>query len=222
MADEPPTRLQAKAAPTIALGIDTCGANGSIALARVSAEGVVPLAEAEVARRTYSAQLVPTLHRLLQEQRLEIAAINAVVVVNGPGSFTGIRVGVSSAKGLAEALAIPLLAVSRLAVLAWKAHAKSAALDAGRNEFYVRNGEDEALLAAAEASSLTGPVAVCEASAQRAISATILVAPPTAADALRFAAPRLLAGDSDVVDALDGNYLRRSEAELLAKMAGKA
>lgn len=206
----------------IALAIDTCGARGTIALARIASESITPLAQAELARRTYSAQLVPALRTLLQERHLDIAAMDAVIVVNGPGSFTGIRVGVGSAKGLAEALAIPLLAVSRLAMLAWKAHTKSAALDAGRGEFYVRHGKDEILLTAADASSFTDAVAVCESAAQRLFRASVLVAPPSAADALGFAAPRLLAGDSDPVDTLDGNYLRRSEAEMLAKMAGKA
>lgn len=218
------TCFQAKAASMIALGIDTCGACGSLALARVSTENAADaalLAQAELAGRTYSAQLVPALRGLLQEQRLDIAAIEAVVVVNGPGSFTGIRVGVSSAKGFAEALAIPLLAVSRLAVLSWKAHTEIAALEAGRGEFYVRNGEEEALLSAADTSSFAGPVAACEAGARHVFSTITLVEPPTADDALRFAAPLLLAGNSDVVDSLDGNYLRRSEAEMLAKMPGK-
>jgi tRNA threonylcarbamoyladenosine biosynthesis protein TsaB len=119
----------------IVLAIDTCGATGSIALGRLEGGAVTLLAQTELAGKTYSAQLVPAVRVLLADQNVDIGALSATVVVNGPGSFTGVRIGVSSAKGLAEALAVPLLAVSRLAVLAWKAGAEQAALDAGRGEF---------------------------------------------------------------------------------------
>ena len=72
----------------------------------------------ELAGKTYSAELVPKIQELLEEQGVGLQELEAVVVVHGPGSFTGVRIGVSSAKALAEALNIPLLAVSRLAVLA--------------------------------------------------------------------------------------------------------
>jgi tRNA threonylcarbamoyladenosine biosynthesis protein TsaB len=49
-----------------------------------------------------------------------------------------------------------------------------------------------------------------------------MVEPPTAGEALRFAVPRLLAGDFEDVATLDGNYVRRSDAEIFAKTAGKA
>lgn len=201
----------------IALAIDTCGASGSIALARVEPHSTTILAQTTLAGKTYSAQLVPALRALLAEQHLQASALDTIVVVNGPGSFTGVRIGAGTAKGLAQALNIPLLAVSRLAVLAARANTESAALDAGRNEFYFRTGEHETLLAARDASSITSTVAVCEATAQQAFSSTIPVEPPTAADALHVTAPRLLAKDFANVETLDGNYVRRSDAELFAK-----
>jgi tRNA threonylcarbamoyladenosine biosynthesis protein TsaB len=206
----------------IVLGIDTCGSTGSIALARLENNTVALLGQTELAGKTYSAQLVPALRGLLATQNMEVNKLEAVVVVNGPGSFTGIRIGVSSAKGLCEALGIPLLAVSRLAVLAWKAHAEAAALDAGRNEFYFRNGEHEVLLLAKDApSSISRALAVCELHALQVFPAAVLVEPPTAEDALKFAVPRLLADDFADVATLDGNYMRRSDAEIFAKTAGK-
>ncbi len=173
--------------------------------------------------KTYSAQLVPALRAHAGESRTSVVSVlNALVVVNGPGSFTGVRIGVSSAKGLAEGLAVPLLAVSRLAVLAWKAGTEHAALDAGRGEFYFRDGLREALCAAKDVPSLAPrALAVCELGALRVFPEAARVEPPTAGEVLRFAAPRLLAGDFEDVATLDGNYVRRSDAEIFAKTAGK-
>jgi tRNA threonylcarbamoyladenosine biosynthesis protein TsaB len=204
----------------IVLAIDTCGPMGSIALGRLKDGMISVLAQSELAGKTYSAQLVPALRVLLAEQNMDIAALQAIVVVNGPGSFTGIRIGVSSAKGLAEALGIPVLAISRLAVLAWKAGTAYAALDAGRGEFYFRDVSRELLLPAG-AITATGTLAVCEQSALKVFPEAALVDLPTAGDALKFAVPRLLSGDFADLAALDGNYLRRSDAEIFAKTAGK-
>lgn len=210
------------AVPGVILAIDTCGPSGSIALGRVRAHTVELLAQAELPGKTYSAQLIPALRTLLQQQGMEVADLSAIVIVNGPGSFTGVRVGASTAKGLADALGLPVLAVSRLAVLASKASAASTALDAGRNEFYYREGDRESLRSAKDGPlSDVGPVAVCEGTAQQAFANAVQVEPPTAADALRCALPALLARDFADVELLDGNYVRRSDAELFARAAGK-
>lgn len=207
----------------IVLAIDTCGPSGSIVLAGFEHGALQLLAQTVLAGKTYSAQLVPALRGLLSAQNLTVDDLAAIVIVNGPGSFTGIRIGVSSAKGLADALSIPVLAVSRLAVLAAKAQLDSAALDAGRGEFYLRtsshdgfpDGFHESLVPATDLP--TGSLAVCEPSALRAQPLATLVDPPTAADALTYAAPCLLAGDYTDPATLDGHYLRRSDAEIFAK-----
>jgi len=214
------------------LGIDTCGGTGTIALARWSEDAVFVLSQRELAGKTYSAQLMPAIQEMLGEmlaaEESDAAALQAVVVVNGPGSFTGVRIGVSTAKALAEALSIPLVALSRLAVLAQKARTDAAALDAGRGEVYFRTHRDEALLRPEEAGKqFSGQVAVCEESTAGFFPEARLVEPPSAADALLFAVPRLLARDFNDVEAIDGNYVRRSDAELFAKpgfrpKAGKA
>jgi tRNA threonylcarbamoyladenosine biosynthesis protein TsaB len=186
--------------------------------------------------RTYSARLIPEIAALLQKQQATMSDIEAVVVVNGPGSFTGIRVGVSTAKGLSEGAGIPLVAVSRLALLA---HASGlphvlAAVDAGRGDFYVgeyRNGTSlgETLMTAEQTvTAATQPgagVLVCdesragEASASActalALCGPIYVQPPDAAEALRFAMTRFHARDFDDPETLDANYLRRSDAEVV-------
>jgi tRNA threonylcarbamoyladenosine biosynthesis protein TsaB len=205
------------------LAIDTCSAMGSLALGRVVDDRILILAETELMGKTYSAQLVPAIRVLLEDQGVERGSLESIVVVNGPGSFTGVRIGVSSAKGLSEGLGIPLLAVSRLAVLAWKGGARCAAFDAGRGEFYLREGERERLLAAKDIPLLEpGVVAVCETIAEQIFSDTVLVEAPTAGDALKFATPQLLAGKFADIAMLDGNYVRRSDAEIFTKTSGKS
>src|SRR6185437_7241754 len=147
----------------IVLAIDTCGPSGSVSLGRVEPGDLAVLAETELPGKFYSAQLVPAIRAMLAAAAIDTATLDAIVIVNGPGSFTGIRVGVSTAKGLAQALYIPLLAVSRLAVLASKAATPAAALDAGRRELYFRDGEREMLVPAKTALLTTpGALAVCE------------------------------------------------------------
>jgi tRNA threonylcarbamoyladenosine biosynthesis protein TsaB len=216
----------------IVLAIDTCGPSGSIALGRLDTEKAEPgnltvLAQTELPGKSYSAQLVPTIRAMLAAEGIDAATLDAIIVVNGPGSFTGIRVGVSAAKGLAQALYIPLLTVSRLAVLASKAATPAAALDAGRNELYFRDAARETgqreILVPAKSALLTTPgsLAVCEPDVHWLFPDAVLTAAPSAADALRFAAPRLLARDFADTATLDGNYVRRSDAEIFAKPAGK-
>jgi len=205
------------------LGIDTCGAAGTIALARWSDGAVSLIALTELAGKTYAAQFVPKIHELLKAQNSGPQDLKAIVVVNGPGSFTGVRIGVSSAKALAEALGIPLLAVSRLAVLAQKAATDAVALDAGRGEFYFRGQSREALLTLKEIrKQLSGALGVCEEIAEHAFPGTVLVEPPDAGDALVFATPRLQAKDFDDVATLDGNYIRRPDAEFSARQGNRS
>ena len=107
------------------LGVDTCGPTGSVALARLDGAMLEILGQTELAGRSYSATLVAAASELLEEHGLILGAICAIVAVNGPGSFTGVRVGLSAVKGLAEPGGIPVAVVSRLAVLANKAKVSS-------------------------------------------------------------------------------------------------
>jgi len=204
------------------LAIDTCGVTGTIALGQWDGARMTVLAEAELAAKTFSAQLIPRLRELLRERSATVQDLRTIVVVNGPGSFTGVRVGVGAAKGLAEALAVPVIALSRLALLARKGGTEAAAIDAGRGEFYflhrAEGGSAEFLLSADAAGEYAGePIAVFEASLAQHWAGTRLVAPPSATDALLGAIPRLRAKEFDDIVTLDGNYVRRSDAELFAK-----
>lgn len=207
------------------LGIDTCGPSGSVALARLESTKFAILCRAELPGKTYSAQLVPSVRALLASRSITLAEIAAIVATSGPGSFTGIRIGLATAKGLAEARSIPIVAVSRLAVLAHKAETSAAALDASRQEFYFRDASGdnatESLLTLdaflRHASAFGSQLALCEPSLHALAPAATLVDTPTAEDALRFALARLAARDFDDPLTLDGNYIRRSDAEIFSQ-----
>ncbi|MGC2639737.1 MAG: tRNA (adenosine(37)-N6)-threonylcarbamoyltransferase complex dimerization subunit type 1 TsaB [Acidobacteriaceae bacterium] len=217
----------------VILSIDTCGPSGAIALARLSGgvlEEIHLLGETGLPGKIYSAQLMPAVRELLAAHSVAISGLAAIVVTSGPGSFTGIRVGLSTAKGLAEANRTQLLAVSRLAVLAHKAGARAAALDAGRHEFYLGDystaAVTESLLAREafleRAAVLGADLAVCEGAVHALAPSATLSPPPAALDAILYALPRLRTCAFDDAVTLDGHYLRRSDAEIFSKPEGAA
>lgn len=68
---------------------------------------------------THSATLLPMVDHVMTASQLTLADIDAVAVVTGPGSFTGIRIGVATAKGIADGRNLPCIPVSSLAGAAW-------------------------------------------------------------------------------------------------------
>jgi tRNA threonylcarbamoyladenosine biosynthesis protein TsaB len=207
--------------------IDTCGSEGSVALAETSLADAVVAVEV-LPGRTASERLVPAVRRVMEACGWRPGDLTAVVVAHGPGSFTGVRVGLSAAKGLSEAGGVPLIAVSQLALLAARAEGEVvyAVLDAGRGEFYFGEytGHEclrEALLTAEEVSAAAagGTVVVCEAKVVEALADLNprVVAEPRAEDVLPFAMERAAAGRFDDAALLDANYLRRTDAEIFAK-----
>ena len=89
---------------------------------------------------TFSAQLIPQISDLLSSNGFTKHEIGAFAVASGPGSFTGLRIGLAAVKALAEVLGKPIAAVSLLEVCVFASGAQGkimAALDAGRSEVYV-------------------------------------------------------------------------------------
>ncbi|HWT67359.1 MAG TPA: tRNA (adenosine(37)-N6)-threonylcarbamoyltransferase complex dimerization subunit type 1 TsaB, partial [Terracidiphilus sp.] len=129
---------------SLVLGIDTCGPVGSVALARLSSGAVELLGQKELPSRNYTATLISAVGELLAAASATAAQLEAIAVTSGPGSFTGVRVGLAAVKGLAEPAQTPIVAVSRLAVLAAKAGTVSSALDAHRHEIFLRAETTEA------------------------------------------------------------------------------
>jgi tRNA threonylcarbamoyladenosine biosynthesis protein TsaB len=100
------------------LSVDTSGKQGSIALAQCGLNGTCEVIEAApLPGGTFSAQLVPQIAALLGKHGFGKADIGAFAVVSGPGSFTGLRVGLAAIKALAEVLAKPIAAMSLLEVV---------------------------------------------------------------------------------------------------------
>lgn len=215
--------------------IDTAGSAGSVALADTEFEPAVVAAEA-LPGRSSSERLVPAVRRVMEALDWRLGELGAVVVVDGPGSFTGVRVGLSAAKGLCEAGGVPLIAVSRLGLLAacvdGEGRPVHAVLDAGRGEFYCgeyvgRSCVREALMKRDDvlASAAGGTVVVCEARVAEALAelgsgmGPRMVEEPSAGDALPIALERIGAKDFDDVATVDANYLRRTDAEIFAKTA---
>jgi tRNA threonylcarbamoyladenosine biosynthesis protein TsaB len=223
----------ASSAPILApvLGLDTCGQVGTVALVdfRRDTETVTCVGQAEMGSRSASAELMPAIDTMLRDTGLTLASLRALVVVNGPGSFTGLRVGLSTAKGLAHASGLPVFAISRLAVLASlsKNPEAVALLDAGRNEFYARQAQREWLASFEEISSLGEhgvSFVVAEAPLAQRLAAwqPALAGPLDAYAAVRALLPPLFTGEADDIASLDANYLRRSDAELFARLAARA
>jgi tRNA threonylcarbamoyladenosine biosynthesis protein TsaB len=105
---------------TLLLAVDTSGKNGSLALARamlgeseIDVLEIVPLAGG-----AFSAQLVPQIAAVLKQHGHTQRDLGAFAVVSGPGSFTGLRVGLAAIKALAEALQKPIVAISLLEAVA--------------------------------------------------------------------------------------------------------
>lgn len=70
-------------------------------------------------KKNHSIRLMPMISELLDEVELVPADLSAIVVARGPGSYTGVRIGVATAKSMAWSLGIPLIGVSSLEVIAW-------------------------------------------------------------------------------------------------------
>jgi tRNA threonylcarbamoyladenosine biosynthesis protein TsaB len=213
--------------------LDTCGAEGSLALAETGlAEPIVALSH--LPGRMASESLVAALREAMSVAGWILRDLAAIAVVTGPGSFTGVRVGLSVAKGLSEASGVPIIALSRLAVLASGEDADRvcALLDAGRGEFYCAEFKGvslltERLLSREDAAAAGSKAEVAVAYEDAVVTALAClfpvkrVAEPTAADALPLALRRLADANFDDPMTLDANYLRRTDAEIFAKPAAR-
>jgi tRNA threonylcarbamoyladenosine biosynthesis protein TsaB len=215
----------------LVLAADTSGKNGSIALAHERGGQLETLEVVALAGGTFSAQLVPQIAALLKKHGYGKQEIGVFVVVSGPGSFTGLRVGLAAIKGLAEVLGKPIVAVSLLEAIARSASTQGrvlAVLDAGRNEAYC--GEYEVSLSTARMIS----EGLSKQNEIRATSGTVIVTPDrTIANAVpageasveeiaypqtdliaRLGWEKLQRGETTTSQALEANYLRRSDAEV--------
>ena len=217
------------------LAIDTTHEFGSLALLR-GAETIEEIALH--APDGFAHVLYEHLARLLEQNKIQLDAVDCFASASGPGSFTGVRVGLACIKGLAEACGKPAIAVSNLqAIASFGAGSRRAALlDARRGEVYgglydaagqLLAGEVVAklpqlleTLPEEEIEFVSTDFTPFEAalSESRWTHARRVSAPKALAAALgRIACGRFMGGETPDPATLDANYVRRSDAELYWK-----
>ena len=214
------------------LGVDTSGKDGSIALVKFETGSVRPLEVVPLEGGTFSAQLVPQISDALKRHGLTKRNLDGFAAVSGPGSFTGLRVGLAAIKALSEVLQKPIAAVSLLEAVARASSCQGemvVALDAGRNEvysaaFHVSDSQatarNQQLLPHSEFLSVIGDrqILTCDAKiaelAREANLRVLHIARPRADFIARLGFEKIQAGEITTPEALDANYIRRSDAEI--------
>jgi tRNA threonylcarbamoyladenosine biosynthesis protein TsaB len=221
------------------LAVETSSLAGGVALLdgeRLVAEYVLDVGIA------HSERLLAAIDRVLADARWVPRALDGLAVAVGPGSFTGLRIAVSTVKGLALALGLPIAAVPTLdamaAALPWAAMPVCPVLDARKGEVYAslyrRNGDGWrrdwdylALPPTALAARLTEPTLLVGdgAGAIDSPHARLLPPPrrlPSPAAVGTLGLERLRRGQSVAAAALTPLYLRPSEAELKRRVLAGA
>lgn len=231
-----------------AVSVDTSWKQGSVSLIRrwqdnykfgqIEAIETTPLQGG-----AFSAQLVPQIAALLDRHGVDKHKLSGFVAASGPGSFTGLRVGLAAIKALAETLQKPVAAISVLFAMARTCHDGHvfAVLDAGRGEWYV--GEyDLTVIATLSSHEWLGTPDEFDRVLQTASEVKIVVAEehvrsqvealaavkrhkfsvkriprPDSAEIGRRGLQAIRLGETVAPEELDANYLRRSDAEIFKK-----
>lgn len=218
------------------LAADTSGKQGSIALAECGPERACNVLEVVALEGgTFSAQLVPQISGLLNKHHFTRHDIGAFAAASGPGSFTGLRIGLAAIKALAEVLQKPIATVSLLEAVAVAANARGklvAALDAGRGEMYCGQYEvgektrmiseqllsGKELIAAAHSLKVITPDSRIADFAKSHNLSFELIPHPDGGSIARLGWEKLLADQIISPEALDANYIRRPDAEISSRL----
>jgi tRNA threonylcarbamoyladenosine biosynthesis protein TsaB len=214
------------------LATDTSGRQGSIALARGAENGACEVIEVvPLSGGTFSAQLVPQIASLLGKHGLTKNDIGGFVVASGPGSFTGLRVGLAAIKALAEIFGKPIAAVSVLEAMALTGGSQgkvAAVLDAGRDEVYlgeyeISNGSAqcgrerllgrEDVTAQMQLTRLITPSPMLAEAFRRAGLTTSEVELLDAGDIARVGWRKIQKGETVSAEQLEANYIRHLDAK---------
>ncbi len=104
------------------LNIDTATEHASVCLSK---DGELLAIESNPNQKDHAAFIQPAIHKLLSTVNCQLPNVDAIAVSNGPGSYTGLRVGLSTAKGISYALNKPLILINTLEVIATAAISES-------------------------------------------------------------------------------------------------
>ena len=224
------------------LAIDTSSMSGSVALCygdKILSESLLNV------RSTHSERLLQQIDQMLQVTGTAVADLDLLAVVHGPGSFTGLRVGLATAKGLAVAADLPVMGISSLEVLAMNlpfcAYPVCAFLDARKAEVYscfydCRTGfpvalSEERVLSPlelldgldGEVSFVGDGVSLYRALIEEKLAERAKLPPPSVHQArssavAALAARRYMAGEHSTDAILTPCYIRPSDADLPRKI----
>ena len=233
----------------VILAIETAADPASVALRR---SGTLVAESTIRGPRELAARLAPAIQSLVAKADIGVESVAGIAVDHGPGSFTGLRVGVSTAKALAHARGLPVVGVSSLEASAWRCRDRPGAvicpvLHSHRDQLYAggyRSAGDglEVVLAdcatdgpalVAELNAIGQPVLFCGTAADLPrqwlaglrVSAEFAAAAstlPNAAAVAELGARRLERGEDDGAVALCAHYLRKSSAEIDHAEGGEA
>jgi tRNA threonylcarbamoyladenosine biosynthesis protein TsaB len=218
------------------LAVDTSGKHGSIALARCGAANACEVIEAAtLPGGTFSAALVPEIAALLGKHGFSKADIGAFAVVSGPGSFTGLRVGLAAMKALGEVLGKPIAAVSMLEVLAACSHPQGrviSVLNADRNQVFLGEYEvnstaihmihermftpDQWLESSGDALIITPDKVVAETARAKGLRVREVERPRADAVA-QLGCRKIESGEIVSPEALEAMYIGQSDSEMFVK-----
>jgi tRNA threonylcarbamoyladenosine biosynthesis protein TsaB len=220
------------------LGIETSTRTGGVAV--VSEQGVIAQYSLNI-EVTHSERLMSTVDRVLTDTGLAMAQLDGFAVAIGPGSFTGLRIGVAAIKGLSFATGKPAAAVPTLRALAWNtphaAYPVCPLLDARKNEVYaalyshdgqsLRQTMPETVISLARLGErlsgrtlFTGEASLLyRAELEKLFGDAALFAPlsailPSAASVAELGLEMLRNGRAADIDSLSPLYIRRPEAEV--------
>jgi tRNA threonylcarbamoyladenosine biosynthesis protein TsaB len=220
------------------LGIETATRTGGVAI--FSDDGLLAEYTLNI-EVTHSERLMATVDRVLTDTGISLRSIEGIAVSAGPGSFTGLRIGVSTAKALAWTTGLPVAAVPTLKALAWNlagaAFPICPLLDAKKREVYAAiyrqvDGTLQQVMADAVlplsglAENVPGPAVFTgegaflfrrelhELFGDRALFASRSASAPSAASVAEIGRVMLLAGERTALDELAPVYIRRPEAEV--------
>ena len=221
------------------LGIETSTHSGSVAVLedeKILGESLLNNGP------THSEKLVPMIDWLLKEVGIDKKGIDGISVAVGPGSFTALRIGISTAKGLAFSLGVPVVGVSSLEVLAlnllFTPFVICAIIDAKKNEVFaafftsssgcLHRSSDDMLISPHDLIDMIHKKTVLigngameygdflrDALGELAVFCPSSLNFPRASNCALLGAKRLKNGSKDDLSALAPQYLRRADAEIL-------